>query len=168
MNLFARLLVLGPFAALALAACGSSDDPSSGGSCTAYSVPSSFSATTPTQSFSKDVYPVLYQSCGQFSSCHGAGSGSQAGLNLGSASAAYANLVGVSATTYAMDRVKAGDATSSFLMHRLDGDTCSLAGCSGECTWTMPAAAPPGQGELLASAQRDVIRRWIDQGAQND
>jgi hypothetical protein len=170
---FALLVAIGSMAACSSSSSSGADGGTSGGgACTAYQVPSSFSATTPTTSFKNDVLPIFTGSCGKFTECHGAsGSSNQAGLFLGNdAARVYANLVGVPASNYAsMMRVKASDPSNSYLMHKLDGDACSLPSCTGVCENTMPDDSPPGQGVLLGVAtERDVIRRWIAQGAPNN
>jgi hypothetical protein len=79
-------------------------------------------------------------------------------MNLTSASASHANLVGVASVwTPTVQRVRAGDATNSFLIHKLEG--------------TIPGGgAVPGQrmplgGQPLTPATIATIRQWIDNGA---
>jgi hypothetical protein len=93
------------------------------------------------------------------SGCHsGVGAQLPGVLNLTSVSASHANLVGVaSVTTPAVQRVQAGNATNSFLIHKLEG--------------TVPGGgAVPGQrmplgGQPLSAATIAAIRQWIDSGA---
>jgi hypothetical protein len=87
------------------------------------------------------------------------------------ASAVLPNIVGQpSPEDPKMEIIKAGDPGNSYLMHKLDGDQCVYsADCSGavnvaftNCGAQMPDLGPP----YLTQTQRDVIRRWIAQGAQ--
>jgi hypothetical protein len=80
------------------------------------------------------------------------------GLNLTSASASHANLVGVaSVLTPSVQRVVAGNANNSFLIHKLEG--------------TVPGGGPvagarmPLLGQPLSQATIDAIRQWINAGA---
>jgi hypothetical protein len=70
----------------------------------------------------------------------------------------------------AMDFISPGDPAKSYLMHKMDGDECTLAvQCAqshtdfSQCGANMPFLSP-----LLPAAQRDVVRAWIQQGAQNN
>jgi hypothetical protein len=111
--------------------------------------------TTPTVSFSKDVYPILSFSCGISSSCHGGDPGvdiSAHGLFLGCSTQSicsgtcsasgdltaqvYGGLVGsgdagpnkpIEITS--MLFVTPGNPSQSYIMHKLDDDLCSLQGC---------------------------------------
>jgi hypothetical protein len=155
--------VLGPLCG----ACGSplpTVQPEDPGGCQAYAPPSTFSPTSPTVTFSTDVMPLMLRSCA-FASCHGSESGPTGGMYLGAdEEATYANIVNVPSNDVpAMMRVKPGDPASSFLQHKIDGDACTLATCSGACTELMPQ----GQ-DLMAVTDRLTIRAWIAQGAQSD
>jgi hypothetical protein len=76
-----------------------------------------------------------------------------------------------SKTVPSMQIVKPGDPSNSFLMRKIDGCFSDLeTGCSalqptpvGACGETMPFGS-----ELLSVEERDVFRRWIFQGAQNN
>jgi hypothetical protein len=180
--------VLAPLAALLggllLAACSSSDgavssgadsgteaeaDPDTGtgdgDTCQAFVPPASFDPTSPVVTFSGDVLPIFSASCA-FVSCHGSETGPQGGVYLGTNSAlVYSNLVGV-ASTYlpTMPRIDPGNPGSSFLLHRVDGDACTLPGCTmAACSELMPQDSTPlPQAELL------TLRAWIAQGAASD
>lgn len=164
-----RLVILAS-GALALFGCSSNSEPP-GDQCKTYSVPSGTDLTTPAVSFKNDVVPIFVLSCA-FTTCHGAASGQNQGVYLGSktgdpgAAKIYAATVGVASSELAaMPYVSAGDPSKSYLMHKIDGDVCTLnAQCTGQtCGDTMP------QGNaLLDVATRDTIRRWIAQGAKND
>ena len=63
-----------------------------------------------------------------------------------------------------MPRIKAGDPANSYLLHRIDGDACTLAGCtSAACSELMPQGGPRSP-----RPKRLTIRGWIAQGALSD
>jgi mono/diheme cytochrome c family protein len=81
-------------------------------------------------------------------------------LDLGTSRLAYDSLVGVAAmgmdcAGMAADRVIAGDADGSFLVHKLENET---AGGGAICGGPMPVVPLP-------ASQIAVIRQWIDDGA---
>lgn len=166
------------FAAAFLAfACSSPSSPAGGGGgggnspdvCAPYATPAGFDLTTPKVSFKGDVLPIFEVSCGLSSSCHGTPNGPREFLGSKTVTSdpttILAGIVGVaSADLPAMSFVKAGDDQNSFLMHKIDGDECTLnAQCGGNCGVSMPQDSP-----LLPVASRDVVRRWIAQGALNN
>ncbi len=156
--------------------------------CTAYV--STTSLTTPTVSLKTDVLPIFQQSCGiSGSTCHGMFQGGMQNLYLaeamaamdgdGDAGAIVMGIVGVkSEEDPSMNIVTAGDPANSFLMHKLDGDLCTLASqCEaadgaifmGTTTVTTPCGATmPYLNSLLTTDERDTIRRWIAQGAMDN
>ncbi len=152
-----------------LASCSSTTAPAA--TCTAYVVPAGTDLTTVT-SFKKDVLPILVQSCA-FTSCHGEPNGTNNGISLGlklpatsDASKVVAGMVNVKAKELTtMNFVTPSDPANSYLMHKIDGDNCVYnAMCTdGTCQATMPQA-----GDLMPPAQRDIFRRWIAQGAQDN
>jgi len=170
----------------ALAACSSSSSTSSssssgstsssgssGSGCTAYN-PGTIDLTTPVISFKNDVVAgVFNKSCGLSTSCHGSATASQAGLFLGGKTAAgsdasqvHAAIVGVvSKDLVTMPLVTANDPSKSFLLRKMDGDQCLFdAQCTGgTCQTPMPQGS-----DILPTTSRDVVRRWIAQGAQNN
>ena len=79
----------------------------------------------------------------------------EAGLDL-TAGQSYSNLVNVPSTQVALDLVTPNDAENSYLIHKLDG----RAGMVGDL---MPVGAA-----ALSTAQIDVIKQWINAGAQNN
>ena len=86
-------------------------------------------------------------------SCHSGSSPSQ-GLNL-SAGAAHGNTVNVPSTQVpSLDLVEPGDADNSYLMQKLEGTAQS-------------GAQMPNGGSMLSSNLRQLVRDWIDAGAQN-
>lgn len=151
--------------ASALVACTSSSG-GGGPSCSDYDPPASFDAQHPTVSFKTDVMAVFKQSCA-FSTCHGATTGTNNGVSLGGDDAAKvrAAIVGVNADEIAMPYVKPGDPRASYLMRKMDGSQCVLdAQCTGgSCQLSMPRGDQP-----LPVETRDVVRRWIAQGAQDN
>jgi hypothetical protein len=164
-------------AVLALASFGASCGTSppqwfpDAGDCVAYVVPSDLDLTSPVISFKSQIMGVLNSNCGS-NMCHGSPSAPTEGMFLGDSGmqgadsdAAYAQIVGVTSNEDAsMMRIVAGSPQSSYLMHKLDGDQCLFAAsCGGMgCQDTMP------MGFEMSVDERDTIRRWIAQGAQNN
>jgi hypothetical protein len=128
--------------------------------------------TSPQVAFKTDVMPVFEKSCAS-ASCHGIADSPKGDLFLGAqlakgsdATTVHANLVGKTSTQLpTMAFVVAGDASHSYLMHKLDGDQCMYEpGCLGrDCQKSMPF-----DGGLLDVAARDTVRRWIAQGAPDN
>jgi hypothetical protein len=162
-------LVASTAAAIVTVACSSPSG--SGAACTAYVVPQGTDLTTPTMSFQNDILPIFEQSCGLSDSCHGAPGGPR--IFLGSKKVAsttpqmvHDNIVEVMASDLpTMNYVTPSDTANSFLMHKMDGDECTLnAKCtSGDCGVSMPQ-----DNDILEVATRDKVRRWIAQGALNN
>jgi hypothetical protein len=135
--------------------------------CRDYSPPASFDPATPTVSFADDVMPIFGNSCA-FSTCHGSATGDANGVFLGGSDpeAVYKAIVDVrSSELPTMSYVKAGDPRESYLMRKMDGSHCILdAQCTdGDCGLSMPR-----NDEMLPIEARDVVRRWIAQGAKNE
>lgn len=107
-------------------------------------------------SFSRDLMPVLRQTCGISSGCH-AGPDAQKGLRLDSDSAAYANLVNVVASYSAsgMMRVRPGKPDSSLMYRVLSTDPTYRLGY-----YRMPVAQ-----YALPSQTVETIKNWITKGA---
>lgn len=108
------------------------------------------SVTVPV-SFSSQVQRIFTNNC--VNGCH-PGSGAPFPLL---ASVSYNNLVGVTATTgscVGSKRVEPGSADASVLMKRLEGASCGSR---------MPYGLTP-----LSSADIQLIRDWINQGASNN
>lgn len=155
---------------------------SGSGACFDYT---SFDGTTPVVSFKTDVLPIFRNSCG-FSTCHGSqnGPGGQHfyGPNKSDPDPTASDIEVIfnqsvnqpAVADAAMKIITPGDPANSFLMYKLDGDpeaklgeqvTCDKLSCaSGK---TCGDAMPQG-GPALEAASRDIIRRWIAQGAKND
>ncbi len=155
--------------ASSIAACSSTDaaptlSPESG-TCETYVPPAQTGSNTVLVSFTNDVVPLVNRSCA-LASCHGSVTAPAAGMYLGpELSKMYLNLVDV-ASTYepSMVRVKASDPANSVLQHRIDGDACTLIGCTDP---TCAELMPQGQ-DLMAVNDRLVFRNWILQGAKAD
>lgn len=152
-----------------LAAC-SPTDPNPTPTCSAYAPPATADLKTPT-SLRNDVSKVLTASCA-FASCHGGTSttpNANNGVYLGSKTAATdwtAVRAGLSAKGVGVDMplVTPGDPAKSWLMRKMDGDLCAVGACdAGTCGASMPLASP-----LLGTTDRDVVRRWILQGAPDN
>lgn len=134
-----------------------------------YAVPAGTDLMTPAVSFKNDVMPVFVQSC-TFSSCHGSMTANN-GLYLGehagpsNTQAVIAGMMKPSADLVTMPFVTPGNPGQSFVMHKMDGDQCTLdAQCAnGTCKRSMPDGDP-----ILPVANRDVVRRWIAQGAKDN
>ena len=94
---------------------------------------------------------------------------------MDSADTTYANLVNVIASfdvaaARGKKRVVPGDPANSFMMHKLDGDQCTMATdcATGMTMYTDCGQQMPYSSPALDDATRDTIRRWISQGAQNN
>ena len=165
-------LVLGTIAALAVACGGGSSDSGatttdSAKTCSADVTPASELAS-PVASFETDVAPVFAKACA-FSACHGSHSAiANHGVFLGATgadgmTAVKTSLQGASKALPSMKYVVPGDLQNSFVLHKLDGSLCGLdAQCvGGSCGKSMPEG-----NDLLPQASRDIVRRWIAQGAK--
>ncbi len=151
---------------LALGLFGCPSDPG-GPSCEDYTPPGGFDAQNPKVSFSKDVAPIFKQSCA-FSTCHGASSGLPPnGVYLGSDTArVYTGLTTEKPSELpTMPFVTPGDPRQSYLMRKMDGSQCAL---DAQCTDGTCQSSMPKNDVVLPVETRDVDRRWIAQGAQND
>lgn len=143
--------------------------PTPPGACPAYQVPAATDLAKPAVSFKSDVLPILQQNCA-LSACHGSQLGTNNGVYLGAPAgtidanrvwAAIVNAPSQEAPTQIY--VVPSDPSKSFLQHKIDGDVCSIKQCTTNCGIVMPKDAAQ-----LTIASRDVIRRWISQGAVND
>ena len=151
---------------------GSAAGGAGGGTCVPYAVPAGTDLQQPKVSLKSDVMTVFNNNCGA-ATCHGSSTSGQGALFLGAESAHKADasqvrtgLVGHAGNELpSMPLVTAGDPSKSYLMHKMDGDQCQFdAACAGGCLAVMPS----GLGHVLPAATRDVVRRWIAQGAQDD
>jgi hypothetical protein len=167
------LLALGAIAT-ALSCCSPSSSAPDGGACAAYQVPSSFNPNSPQVTLRGDVLPIFRLSCGLSASCHQSPASTSGRIYLGSsmitdnsdAAKVHDGIVNTpSVDLPSMAVVKPNDPANSFLMHKIDGDQCTLdAQCVGKnCLLSMPQ-----NSDLIEVARRDTVRRWIAQGAQNN
>ncbi len=148
-----RHLLVAAVSVAALSSC--SDDPAplksdAGGS------------SSPT-SFRKGVVPIFYESCA-LTACHGSRE-SNLGIYLPyEPEDIYKELSKLSTQATNIPFVKPGDPDGSYLLLKMDGRQGTLgARCT---TKDCGAAMPPG--EVIDAAKRDIIRRWIADGAKND
>jgi hypothetical protein len=179
--LFPTVLAASALAGLSLGCASSSTaaDAGTSGGCPRYV--SNADLSTPIL-FETDVLsPIFEATCaagGQ--SCHGDPSVVSSArpflgyfdhrADAGTAGSVLGGLVGVkSMEDPSMNLVTAGDPEQSFLMHKMDGDQCTLieqcmvTGSSRpNCGVFMPYQAP----STLDVAQRDAVRGWIKQGAK--
>lgn len=136
-------------------------------------------AERPEVSFAKDVYPTLQRNCSDFA-CHGTEPGKGAGLYLGAqppakvdASEIHALLVGVpSRTAPSVALVEPFDPELSFFLLKMEGCQSSLeldcvpqeGATSGDaCGDKMPQGGRP-----ICDQDRELLRTWIAQGAQDN
>jgi hypothetical protein len=139
--------------------------------------------SSPTVSLVADVIPIFRQSCAiGGASCHGdplvitqsrpflGTVDEDAGAST--AQVVWSGLVGVkSAEDLTMNLVTAHDPGTSFLMHKMDGDQCTLVSecmMAGSYRPNCGAAMPYQAPDILPAVPRDTVRRWIWQGAKND
>lgn len=105
-------------------------------------------------SFSQEVMPILRTQC---AGCHLTGD-EPGGMKLYPA-AAHQSLVGVPSAGSPLQRVAAGNPNESYLLHKLQGTHLDVGGAGVR----MPFAQAPLPEESL-----QLIRRWIEEGAQNN
>jgi hypothetical protein len=142
------------------------------------------SSSSSNVSFKADVLPIMRQSCGLSSSCHGEqaaappaqhfyGTATGAGdMTAAQIQAIFDQSVGKpSIDNPDMNVITAGDSKKSFLMYKLDGDptAVSLTDAALTCAKDMSCmGGMPQGGPQLSQDDRDLIRNWIDQGAKNN
>jgi len=157
--------------ALAVAACGT-PPPTwevDAGACVPYMAPPITQLQAPAVSFVNDVMPVFTANCSS-ASCHGVASSPQGGLFLGAelqhgadAQTVHDAIVGKpSAQLPMMNFVTPGDPANSYLMHKLDADQCQF---TQQCVAQDCLKPMPYDVGALTTDQRDIVRRWIAQGA---
>ena len=132
---------------------------------------SDFDAAAPTTSFELDVVPILQGSCA-IATCHKAGTNA-GGLGLGppradgppsaaERAAIHAALLELSNAAPTLPHVTPGDPSRSFLMIKLDGCQSDLG---LDCELRKCGDPMPRNAAQLPLETRDVVRRWIVQGA---
>jgi hypothetical protein len=158
---------------------GGGDGGNGGGGASACFDYASFDGTKPPVSFKDEVLPIMQRSCGVSSSCHGDSTAPNENRPyLGPNKSTTATDMDISiilggivdvGSFYeeSMSIVKPNDPENSFLMHKLD-DTlgCDKLTCAADkaCGGIMPQGAE----EPIDIAERDLVRRWIAQGAANN
>lgn len=141
---------------------------------------SKFDGESPTVSFKTEVFPIFRRSCGITTGCHGdpnqpdekrpyLGPKQSDNLSEDEVNEAVAIIRGaiIDVPAYfepGMSIVAAGDPENSFLLHKMD---FTLQCDALQCAETKDCGTPMPQGneEPLDQAERDLIRRWIAQGA---
>ncbi len=132
----------------------------------------------PDVSFREGVLPLFQRSCGLSTACHGnpdsptTSSGYRPYLASKASEesdipAIRAAIIGVESYADPTKSVVApGDLANSFMMYALDGalDQCSETSCPDDCGFLMPK----GLQKPLPLAERNLIRAWIEQGAQDN
>jgi hypothetical protein len=157
----------------------SSGSPPPANNCPVFQDPAGTDLTQPPTTLKNDVLPVFQASCSLSTACHGAPGGGPGHLFLGQEGSAVdtamlvQTLLGHTIEEPAQVYVKPGDPTGSYLMNKMDGDqclydpNCSMDPTLGTNCQDAGATMPYTSGELPA-ATRDVVRKWIAQGAQNN
>jgi hypothetical protein len=102
----------------------------------------------PTVSFATDIQPVFDASC---VGCHGAGG--NAGLDLRPGQS-HGNLVGVAATESTLNRIEPGQPEQSWLYLKITAQQ------------DVGDPMPPSGG--LPQATSDLVRTWIEEGAEDN
>lgn len=116
---------------------------------------------TTSASFSKDVMPIIGESCA-LTSCHAAKQ-SNLGIHLTfDEEQVYTELQKGSPTFGGVKFVLPGKPDESLVMAKMDGTQGKIAGCPASCGKEMPPE------DLLPQEKRDVVRRWIANGAKRD
>ena len=172
------VLFLSIVAAAVVAACSSNqnDTPTTAKCPDLYDPGPTFDFSNPQVSFKNDVAPIFARGCAQ-GTCHGNPTTDNNGIYIGEDATVFiAGAVGVDSGQLppkppaepGMKFVAKGDPKNSFLMHKIDGTggLCALTPrCLGKfCGQEMPQNLAGG----LPQADRDTVRRWIAQGANNN
>ena len=110
-------------------------------------------------SLSGDIQPIFNNNCA-FSGCHaGALPAQNLSLEAGNTFAANGLVDVTSLEAPALKRVAPGNSAASYLVHKLEGTQASVGGGGNR----MPLGAQP-----LAGVEIQLIKDWIDQGAQDN
>lgn len=105
--------------------------------------------------------PILSDSCA-LAACH-ASKQSNLGIHITyDAALVYSELQKESPTYPGNKFVVPGKPDESFLMAKIDNTHAKLPTCASGCGREMPP------DDMLPQAKRDVIRKWIANGAKND
>lgn len=137
---------------------------------------STFKGSTPEVAFTADVLPILRRSCGVSTSCHGTQTPPSPpqhylGPALDKADPTPAEVeelvAGLNVSSEeepGMKVVEAGNPAQSYIMYKMDSVKCSRLSCYDDDTCGV--LMPLGNSKPMAATDRDVIRRWIAQGAK--
>lgn len=114
--------------------------------------------------FRGDVVPIVRSSCA-LTACHASGK-SNLGIHLThDAAQLYAELQKESPTHTGVRFVVPGNPDQSLFYLKMEGTQATLG---SKCVGTQPCGVEMPPGELLPKEQRDLVRRWIENGAKND
>lgn len=192
------LLGISPLTLVAASVVGCSSSKSSGssgeqvdcvagaGGCPVCTGPGADASTA--VSFAADIQPIFQGSCGVSGpTCHGQfGGGSAQNLYLaepmvsddgyGDAGAILEGIVRMtSLEAPTMDIVTPGDPSSSYLMHKVNGDMCAIISDCAPITASLPSSITmpcgvrmPQTGAPLGPSEATLIWDWIEQGAKNN
>ena len=142
--------------------------------------PASTELMTPVVSFKTDVVPIFQLSCSLSSSCHSLKESGPSLLYLGGSlmdppdpAGALKSIINVkSLELTSMNYVTPGKLDQSYLMFKMDGQICQFTTCSlnpvPTCGQPMPMAGCALEAVNGGPNPRDVVRRWIAQGAQDN
>jgi len=145
-------------------ACSDAPEPSSASS----SSSGSASSGSPV-SFKDDVAPLLATNCA-LAACH---SSKESNLNFYityEPAQIYAELMKASPTCSSSKFVVPGKPDESMVMLKMDNEQEKLPeSCTSARRSEMPPGDPPKSGNaLMAKKDRDLVRRWIAQGAKDN
>jgi hypothetical protein len=143
--------------------------------------PATTELSSPSMSFKNDVFPILQANCATSEACHqglnGSTTPSMSLLYLGGGVDAspptnpievYAILLTGSHEAPSLNYVTPSQPEQSFLMLKMDGDMCGLSDCAIIPASPIPCGAVMPTPCALPGSQRDIVRRWIAQGANNN
>ena len=155
---------------LTVFACGGDDPPASTESTGSGSVCIDYSSVSGDASFKLDVMPLFDQACNSMS-CHGGSSPAQ-GLGLTAATddertALINTLTSTTASQATLKLVEPGDPAASFLLIKCEYDKAGIEACTESCGGT-GCGSPMPFGTPLAESEKEVLRRWIASGAQDN
>ena len=111
-------------------------------------------------SLSRDIQPIFNKNC-TFSGCHaGTLPAQNLSLEAGKTFDPILGPVSVPSTEApTLKRIEPGNSVGSYLVHKLEGTQASFGGSGDQ----MPQGAAP-----LAGVEIQLIKDWIDQGAQDN
>jgi hypothetical protein len=109
-------------------------------------------------SFAADIQPIFTASCA-LTNCHVGPNPAGPGLNLSEGQTRSTTVDIPSSQVTRLLLIEPGNADSSYLIIKLDGNQSTVGGFGG----TMPINANP-----LDQATIDLIRAWIDAGAEDN